>query len=457
MFITKHIEDTIRDTEEITSLYKKYRLVPYFGTTDESSQYSLMLIADLCSLSASHVSCKRDIASYAFGGALKGIKRPIPGVYYERSELEVQPEVQRLFFQQLMALGVTPLNLLELSKLIHSDITDAGNAYLHIRVIKVGTATKVAIQSVPYLHVMYLSPESSKDLRVLVTPKFDEGFWRIKAPLSLPVSYVGKPFVWQRRQGVTETILHIKTPNNKSDFYGLSPVIPVLDDLYAEYKSARLNSIVAGSELVGKHLLLFEEENPARTVAGSGGTPKSRRETRADKFTQKIKALREIATVEGGHNVSSSIAGIQYPYGGKKPEVITFDVNRDTEYAKFTVDKATSSIYAQHGWAKELTGQATVKAGVGANMLYDLFLVKNVATIRPLQEYYSALWADLFENLDVVLGRDPLSMTIMYPDIISDMVKTFRDADQSIFIEQGANPIDQKKQSTSMRGRSSKN
>jgi hypothetical protein len=156
--------------------------------------------------------------------------------------------------------------------------------------------------------------------------------------------------------------------------------------------------------------------------------------------------------------VSSGIAAMQYPFGGKKPEILTFDVNRDTEYARFTVEKATSSVYAAHGWAKELTGQATVKAGVGANMLYDLFLVKNVATIRPIQERFSAIFADVFDNIDAVIGRNPLSMTIKYPDIISDMIKTFRDADAATFIQQGANPLDQQKQSVkSIRGRTSKN
>jgi hypothetical protein len=90
-------------------------------------------------------------------------------------------------------------------------------------------------------------------------------------------------------------------------------------------------------------------------------------------------------------------------------------------------------------------------------MLYDLFLVKNVATIRPLQEYFSAIFADMFNNIDDVLGRDPLKMTIVYPDIISDMIKTFRDADESVIIQQGANPVDQQKQNTSMRGRSGEN
>lgn len=439
------IPEALKDPRKITQLFKKYDIIPYFGDEQQTSHSLLSVIADLADLSPSHTACKRDLKAYAFGGRLDVQRYGIPGLSLSDEEsLVSDANLKIAFFKRLMELGLSPASILNITKNLFDLLKDGGNAYLHIKEIRVGSTVSLELTPWHFTQAGYLMRTSPTDIdNIVLTAYWDEDYWKEVKPLVLPVSSIGKPYNWKESENYRETVLHLKIENTRTHIYGKSDLLSVMNALYAEYKTLELNAKIAGTELTAKHLLAFEETDPARigrvgkeskTSASTGiGTKKT-------DFKTRIQALRELVTADGPDEKATGLAGIQYPKGGQPPTLLNFNVNRDVEYAKWTADNAASVVFSVNGWAKELTGQVSIKAGVGANMLYDLFLVKNVSTIRPMQDFYAnTVWADIFTNLGDVVGSQFSGLTVKYPDLITQMIVSFKNAANPL--EQGNNPI----------------
>ena len=438
------IPAAIRDPKALSDLIKKYDIIPYYGDEQYTSHIMMSILADLADLSPSHIACKRDLKAYAFGGGLGAMKFGIPGVEMADDESAVDSNTKLQFFRRLQQVGLSPNVILETTKNLFDLSKDGGNAYLHIKEIKVGNTIKYQVTPWHFTQAGYLLKSSKSDLQhVVLTPYWDEEFWKKEKPLVLPVSYLGEPYTWKETSNIRETVLHIRNGNARTHIYGHPDLLSVMNALYAEYKTLELNAKISGTELVAKHLLAFEEPEPARIgrvkASDNNQATGPRGKVQSD-FKMRIEALRDLTTNSGDNDKASGLAGIQYPKGGQVPTLINFNVNRDVQYASWTTENAASLIYSIHGWSKELTGQVSIKAGVGANMLYDLFLVKNVSTIKPLQSYYSStVWGDIFSNILPEIGKQFEGLTIKFPDLITNMIIAFDNATNPL--EQGRNPV----------------
>ena len=449
MFLTfrSQVPHQLRDPDAVQSLFKKYEILPYYGDEEFTSHSVLGVLADLTALSPSHTACKRDLKSYAFGGAVSAIKFGIPGTYVPPEEATLERSVEQSFFLRLVELGLPPIKLLDVTRKVFDSLKDCGNAYLLIKESRVGGSVRYDIQPWHFTQAAYLRKTDNGQRYIVLTKYWDESYWLKHKPIVLPASLVGEPYNWQGRRGggLRQTVLHIKVNDLESDWYGRPDILSAMEGIYAEVRTLELNARISGRELVAKHLIAFEEVDPARQEGAKKKAPGSS----GQEFKLRIQALRELTTQEGADEQVTGIVGIQYPHGGKPPKLMDFNVNRDVEYARWTVDNATSMVFSVNGWAKELTGQVPIKAGIGANMLYDLFLVKNVSTVKPLQHYYSvSLWADIFTNMSEAFAAPLRNITLQFPDLISEMVKSFNDAGDNP-LEQGDNPLQRGRQSVS--------
>lgn len=445
MFLTfrTQIPEALRDPDAVGSLFKKYEILPYYGDDEATSHCVLAVIADLTALSPSHTACKRDLQSYAFGGAVGAVRYSIPGTVMPTEEMALERSTENAFFERLVDLGLPPIELLEHTRDVFSSLKDSGNAYLQLQEYRVNGTLRYSITPWHFTQAAYLRKTDNGQRYMVLTKYWSEEYWKKHPPLVLPVSVLGKPYNWVGRRGgnLRQTLLHVKVNDLRGDWYGRPDILAAMEGIYAEVRTLELNARISGRELVAKHMLAFEEVDPARSDAA--------KKDAAKEFKMRIQALRDLTTNEGDDTQVTGVVGIQYPFGGKPPKMLDFNVNRDVEYARWTVDNATSMVFSVNGWAKELTGQVPIKAGIGANMLYDLFLVKNVSTIKPLQNFYSmGLWADILTNLSEAFPPALRKITLSFPDLISEMVQSFRNAGDNP-LEQGDNPVQRTRQDVS--------
>lgn len=432
------IPQAIRDTDEKGRLLKKYNIVPYYGNEEHTSHSMLGFISDLAEMSPSHVSCIKAIFTYAFGGALSGQKRAIPGLR-QRSP-EVGTEQEDAFFAFWQKMGVSPIKIRETTRLLFEMLRDTGNAYLHIKCAKVGESRRVEMQCWHPSQAGILWESDQKGRHVVLTPYWDENSWKERKPLVLPLSYIDGDFSWKETSTTFETVVHFLKRDKMSPYYGRPEILSVLNPMFAEYRMFDLNAKIAGHEMTAKFLLLIQELNPERQAVSDKDPKKP-----SDGFKERINAIRRLTTSEGSDGEISSIAAMKYPFDGVAPTIEKFEVNRDVDYAQWTTESAASVIYAVHEWSKELTGQIPIRAGVGANMLYDLFLTKIVSVIRPLQDVWEGNWSAIFTQVETKLGLEPQKVTVKFTDLIEELV----DAIQGVNIEQGNNPLQRAKQSAS--------
>ena len=433
------------DDEKLFKFIRKYGIIPYYGSTDETSHKFLDLQMSLTSLSPSYVACMSDLTSYTFGQNISIVGRTIPGLSDEPVDLERSAKENYLNF--LADLNISLLGVIaRLKKVLRYD-KDNGNAYIHLKRVTVGGSTKYFIKTPHYKHVAYLE---SKDpgLEFIIISKHlmkpdAEQLLKKYPPTILRATRYGEDLSlkWDPTgDGVEEAVLHIANDehNDEADVYGRPKTNSVLSWLYTDFEIGNLNAKISTSEVVSKKILAFQAPDP-RTLpidtdkegtavelnaAGKiGGKVK-----KEDYFQRNLRVLREITTNLGTTETVAGFGAIEYPYGDKPPETIDLELNRDTKHHQWQLETASSEICGALQWAAELTNIRQAKANIGGNMYYDLFTTKNTTTIKPLQVWLENIYNFVLSQICEKEGADQefKNYGIQFPDTISDMIKEFK-------------------------------
>jgi len=408
----------IADPVELGEFFTKYSIIPYYGTAESTSHYTLSLLSDLSTLSSSHKSCKINISKYAFSSKVDIVKQSIPGLL-EDDESDDLSRADKIKFHNdfLNVYGIKLPSIVELSKSLYNDNADCGNAYLRIRVVKVGGTTQVFFKVLHYKQIAYLRTKKNEDRILIYTKKWgDEQYWAKNPPTLYKASYLNEPFNWWKRSNVIETVLHLKNRCDESDYYGRPDILSVMYWMFTEWCQQDLSVKTSSTEFVSKILLAFEEEDPAR---GKKGTSKT---SKADKFRKRMITIRSLTTNEGNYDEAKTVGGIEYPFGSKPPIAIKLDINRDVKYSEFQINKASSYIYSIHGWDKQLSGFEPARSNIGGNIIIDLFVQRNIGTIMPLQDKFSDLWSNVFNEVALVVGYNGDVHTVKYANLIDSLV-----------------------------------
>ena len=409
------IPEAIRDQKQLADLMGEYNIVPYYGCDDYTSHSFLGLISDVTELSPSHTACKRDFRTYAFGNSAKIVAQQIAGFYDEDFDEAIPRTEQIAFLEWLKDLGITLPATIDCVNQLNSSLLDSGNAYMLIRIVKVGSTHQVYMFPLHYTQCAYLATKAGEVKKIINTEVWSEEWWKTKKPLLVSASHPGKPFNWdvKRNGAVKETILHISSGKGKSKYYGRPDILPVLYWMFVEFQMANMSVKTSMSEYTAKKVLAFEEPDPTRRkgTTNSGFT-----------FRKKMDALRKLTTNEGNFDESKTIAAVQYPHGGKPPTAITLEVNRDTAYAEYQWDKASGLIHAVNGWDRTLTNIVTPKAAIGGNIYKDLFQIKGVSTIKPMQTFWQNVLSDIFDSIAEETGYIGEVRTLKFNSALDNLI-----------------------------------
>lgn len=410
------IQENNDDSVELKNIFETYKIIPFYGSTMESNHSFINVLEDLTLLSASHRSCKEDIKRYAFGGH--------DSFYNYATNKDASDSEIRTFLEILTNFGLDIDELSEFTEMIFDGMSDFGNAFLRVRIIKSKVATKVYLSLVHPDNIAYLETSIAEDDQCIITKKFSEEYWKKNPPEILPINAINGNFNWKEESesGIktSECIVHIKNKNDKSDYYGRPTITPVINWLYTEWQISDTAVKTNSTEFTAKYLLFFQEVDPARLYVkpesnlNNGGTNAS------GGVDARMRKLRQLATVEGAD--PKSIIGMDYPFGSDAPKIEKLQVFRDTNHMKEMVNLATSYIYSVWSWAKELTGFETAKGGIGSNIVFDLFRVKNISTIKPIQKKYSTIMAKVISGIfkHELINSEPLA--IQYNNLIEQII-----------------------------------
>jgi len=354
----------------------------------------LRVIADLSELSPSHQACKEDINSYVFGGGFDYVTPRIPGVRYSDEDKPITDAEKAIFVEQLQLLGLSPLHYQSVIEQLDDSLRDSGNAYLLIKVTKLNSVRQVFISVLPYREVAFLEPKNKKDPKVcVVTEQWDEAYWKKKPPRLIWVSTPEREYNWQPIRDGYQTILHIRSPRG-SRYYGRPRTLSALFWMFIEVAAGDQTVRIAGSDFISQMIMAFEEPPPERQV----DDPK----VRTTAFKEKMREMRKVTTVEGAN--AKVLSGVQYPHGGKPPQLMKLNLARDSEYLRFTTSRAADYIYAAHHWDRQLSGLETVGANNGGDVYLSILKIKNIGVIKPSQIMWGNIASDIVRQIFKVYG-----------------------------------------------------
>ena len=420
------------DKDNIRNTIKKYNLVPVYGNREKTAITILNNIRELCRLSTTFQSSFRDICAYAFG-EIDIVKRQIPGLKIEDEESNIDFSVKLKFNEWLEDSGVTLIRIKKISKKIFRHLSEKGDAYLLIRIVIEGGEYYVHFKSIHYTKCLYLRTETGEDKVIVVSNKFDEKYWKNNPP-KLYLASFSDEFNWQQSEaGVFETLLHLKNDENTTnDWYGESPIISGLKDLFSEISNSDLDAKVASSELVAKLLLLLQEPDRAAVELDSN--------QKQSLFSKAVAAVRSVVTRKGSRKKVSSIAVLEYPNSSKNPLLEKMEVNRDVPHKEYLTIRVSSVITSLLGWSLILTGRLQVKSGIGGNILKDMFLVKNESTIKPLQADFAQIWNKIISEIVEITGKGDATIHdngIVFVDKITSLAESIGKSNDKKTIDDG--------------------
>jgi len=422
--IQNPIPRIVEDPKDLRETIAGLKLVPYLGTTSASSHSYLKLFYDLYALSPSFSSVVEDKSTFAFGGEIDIVDRIMPGVLKDR--IPISEADRDVFITAIDDIGISPVDILEGTCDLFRNEEISGNCYLKVSGVFLGDRWKFSADVLDPLQVLYLADDSTSRTVVHAFGELtrkgltDSGYELLRV----------FPYVKQSKS-LIETVFHWKTQKKK--WYGLPRGLSTLYWQFIEYSIANLNLKISQSEFTTAMILAFE-----------GADPKTRGPKKPDdeegpysRLQKTAQVLKKIMTNEGNPNSpnydpsrttgeASSMAVVEYPQGGKPPEAIPIRINRDYGYYMAMLNKASDYIYSMNSWSKELSGMVQTGAGIGSNILMDLFQIKDEAVIRPLQDRFSFRWQQVFDWIAEVTQNEQLKQrSIVYSSKLDKLIKKF--------------------------------
>ena len=459
------VSRTVVDSEQLTKLFEKYKIIPYYGVDAQTSHSTLDLFQSLTAMSPTFTSAINNICKYSFGRGVTIAPRMIDGIFVDEEEIEVLSREKQLAYSNLLkSYNINLASVSGWSKKLIRYLKDSGNAYIKLKRVTIGDISQYFIDVLHYRQVAYLeAAKGESEDYVIYTKIWNEKYWEKNPPLLVRVTKQNADIKWDiTEEGVECAIIHVQTDsdNDPSDFYSRPDIIAVLDWLYVDIELGSLNGKIAGTEIITKKILAFEAPDPNTidpdddtfseteviasdtqsingTIAAGAVVTKTKKE---DYFDKNMRRLRMLTTQLGGYDEVNSLAGVEYPFGQKQPIPIDIEVNRDTNHHKFQCETAASKVCSNLNWSPVLNFDKEANSGIGGNVLKDLFVIGNEGTIIPIQSEISTIWNNIFSQILTAqnVGSEFIQYGIKFPDIISRLVEKLSKASTSVTITEPA-------------------
>lgn len=423
------IQEAERDPKKVAKFFEDLKLVPFAGRSQSTSHAYMKLLCDVSRLSPSAQACKRDISSFAFEGDIDIATRKVPGFVEDRQP--VADAQKRMVADTLIEHGIDFMQVQSISVSGYENMADTGNNIIYAKIAQVNGVAKVFLETIHPLYCAYLWTTPDEPRTLIIVHDWDTKTWEEHPPTMVETEN------WtQKEPGVMHRVFHFKNDHAKDgcDWYGRPSDEANIVWKFSEFSQGELTSKISATEFVTKTLLAFEAEAPEEDEDDT-------EETKDKEWKQKVYTVKRLITNKGDHGEAESLAMMEYQHGTAPPESITLEVNRDTKYHKFTLSEAASKIYSGYGWYQELTGAMQTGAGIGSNILIDLFKVADQKVITKLQERKSHEWDIMLGSIwDQLEKPDMKQYSYVFPNNIEQLIEKLMPADQNK--TEDANPAD---------------
>ncbi len=410
--IVSPIPEAMRSQNDRTGLWDKLGVIPYRGCSKEASHRYLKLLFELYEHSPSFGAIVNDITTFGFDGEIELVRSGKLG--FKSSESDLSDTDTDLYCEYFETIGINPLDLIEITKEIVTQLKVCGNAYLAYRRFTVNDSTKVSLKLLHPKYVMYQRDKKGKKANLVYSTNFANDSYSSWIMQEQKFDYYSVYPNVKKSDRSTETVFHIK---KNGEVYGEPEGIQSIYWQFVEYALGNLSSKVTSNEFVATHLL----EVPRLSEGMIGSEADGLKWLMSTK-----KALQEALTATGQN--ASSIGLLMNP-SEENMKLHKIDVNRDTDWFKCQEETAKRKIYEIYRHFPQLSGSADLKSGLGQDTLTALYLAFDSKTIKPIQRRMSNEWMQIMNFIaDDTNNPERKDVKFRFPNNVGDYINNIKEA-----------------------------
>ena len=229
-------------------------------------------------------------------------------------------------------------------------------------------------------------------------------------------SYFVNPQWGKEDKNEISMVFHVKNQTDKNPYYGRPDSIAAYPYMFIERYTADKTVTISRQDFVSLYMLFSE--------AASQDSDESK-----EAFEAMTNAIRQITTLGDGGK-SKTLAHLQYPNGGKQPNLEKLDLNRDSEWFRTITETAAKKIITSHNLFPEIIGDRKASNGIGENKaLLNVYLLTDANKITPRQKFFSDEWNKVFTAIDKELGTGFAEFQFEFPQNIKKLISSLQAID----------------------------
>jgi len=385
--IQNPIPEEIRDIEELTLFFDKYKLVPFAGTSKHTGHALLYWYLMLAQLSPTHSACISKKLKYAVGGRGTFIRAEDPqwDLGEENTPLTTAEKVQ--YRDALNDFVIFENGVTDFHRRIGWSYEATGNAWIELVYSEVVGVGKVTLKAHKVTNVLYLKSKAGEARRVAVSPIWTDDYLRKHPFREVPIY----PNFEQDEDGNLRTMFHLK--NGDNDWYGRPESQGSDLYKYREVQDATYLIKQAGSNFVGQLIMEIEDDqlDDAESDAQKAGFG-----SLTDRFSKNYTAQADDP---------ASVVITARPFGSRPMFVFQVKPNTNEAWYQTVGDINEAKIMQSHGCTPRFMGKE-----VAGGFSQDVFISDYVINMEPVinelrgiltrfsNQAVTAAWIDLFNR-----------------------------------------------------------
>lgn len=356
------IAGEIKDTDGISRLFSTYRVVPFFGTNEASSDSFLQFLVKLSEISPTVAGCIQSRRDFVASGIElhKGQRAGFSNMpNNEAGTSDADIAAYQDFVDEVTG-GEGMSRIKQIVERIHDNLDVCGNAFIEIAHTEVAGRVYSSINVYDATECRYLLTEEGEAKRLLVSPSFDLYYLSKYPPSVVPLFPE-----FQEVKGAMRSIIHIKENAVGRRWYGLNKSISSLYYQYLEYSNPEYLVKETHNRFTGK--VMFDYE------------------VFPDDSEEDLESMeRDFANAFTPAGLSKSYILSGRPAGAEPIAVTKFEANTNEKYhvamARLSEDKITASF----AWFVKLLYERN-NSSLSGDEMKSLFMIAS-QRVKPRQD-----------------------------------------------------------------------
>jgi hypothetical protein len=361
--IKNPIPEEVRDSEDVTKLFNKYKLVPFAGSNTGTGHALLYWYLMLAQLSPTNGACIEKLKKYVVGSRAKYVRAQDPE-FDSGTETQPMTPAESATYGQAIADVIEYKNgVRKFHQSVEASFLKTGNAFVELAIAEVNGKFRASIRYVPVTHAIYKATLPGEMKVLAVSPVWTDKYLTKNEPAMIPLA---PNFV--ETKGVKRTMFHLKAGEN--EWYGRPESQSADLYKYREVQDAMYVIKQSAANFVGQLIIEVEDDEAGADAIDNNEAQRSGFDSFADRM--------EYNYTQKGDDPQAVFVTAR-PVGSRPMFVFQVKPNTNENWYKVTGESSEQKILRAHMLTPRFMG-----FDVSNGFATDAFIGDYVMNVQPV-------------------------------------------------------------------------